>query len=385
MADTSTINISKQFLPRRGKKTTMATTKADLVLAAGELFVEYPDTGVGTGAHRIKIGDGVTTYANLPYALGGSASETTVAFTESTAASATDALALVTSGANLADITANLKKAIELTAAEATTYTLSSVADADNNDAKIVLTPSQGAAQEIGIAGEGDVTVTSDDQGNLVVAYAHPTSGVTAGDYIGVTVDDKGHITAGTKTIDASAIATGTIDIARLPHGALERLVVVADETAMLALTADDIQTGDTVKNDSTNEMFFVVDESKLGTMDAFVVYTAGEATSVEWTGIQNVPTEVVNLATVQKAQDDAIAALQLTAVQMTGATDTTNGAAGYVPAPTAGQESFFLMGNGTWGTIAEATDTTAGLMSATDKAVVDAVSAGAWDFGDEG
>ena len=43
MADLSTINISKQFCPRRGKKGTMASTKADLVLAAGELFVEYPD------------------------------------------------------------------------------------------------------------------------------------------------------------------------------------------------------------------------------------------------------------------------------------------------------------------------------------------------------
>lgn len=42
-------------------------------------------------------------------------------------------------------------------------------------------------------------------------------------------------------------------------------------------------------------------------------------------------------------------------------------------------------MGNGTWGTIAEATQDTSGVMSATDKAIVDTVAAGTWDFGDEG
>ena len=69
----------------------------------------------------------------------------------------------------------------------------------------------------------------------------------------------------------------------------------------------------------------------------------------------------------------------------MTGATNTADGAAGYVPAPSAGQESMFLMGNGTWGTIAEATQDASGVMSATDKAIVDTVAAGTWDFGDEG
>ena len=438
MADLSTINISKQFCPRRGKKTTMINTKADLVLAAGELFVEYPDTGVGTGAHRIKIGDGVTAYGDLPYALGGSASETTVDFTESTATTAADALAAVTTGANLADITANLKKAIELTASEARTYELSGVADATNGNAGIVLTPSEGEAKTVAIKGAGDVEVTSDAAGDITVSYTHPDSGVVAGTYTKVTVDAQGHVTAAQAGIDAADIVSGTIDIARLPHGAIERLVVVADETAMLNLTVEDIQTGDTVKNAETNEMYFVVDDTKLatkaedgtvtaGTMDAFVVYTAGAATSIDWAGVENKPEEIVNLATKQSEQDaaiktnadaiavnttsisanadaiktnadaiavnttsiaanaTAIAELEATAVEMTGATNTADGAAGYVPAPSAGQESMFLMGNGTWGTIAEATQDASGVMSATDKAIVDTVAAGTWDFGDEG
>lgn len=56
------------FRPRRGMKSTMAGDKASLVLESGELFLEYPDTGVGTGASRFKIGDGTTEYSNLPYA-----------------------------------------------------------------------------------------------------------------------------------------------------------------------------------------------------------------------------------------------------------------------------------------------------------------------------
>ena len=51
--------------PRRGKKST-ATSQA-IVLKRGEVFFEVPDTGVGTGAGKIKMGDGTTTYANLPY------------------------------------------------------------------------------------------------------------------------------------------------------------------------------------------------------------------------------------------------------------------------------------------------------------------------------
>ena len=56
------------FRPRRGMKSTMAGDKASLVLESGELFLEYPDSGVGTGASQFKIGDGTTEYSDLPYA-----------------------------------------------------------------------------------------------------------------------------------------------------------------------------------------------------------------------------------------------------------------------------------------------------------------------------
>lgn len=51
--------------PRRGKRSTAESQ--DIILKKGEIFFEAPDTGVGKGAGRIKIGDGVTPYTSLPY------------------------------------------------------------------------------------------------------------------------------------------------------------------------------------------------------------------------------------------------------------------------------------------------------------------------------
>ena len=82
----------------------------------------------------------------------------------------------------------------------------------------------------------------------------------------------------------------GTIDIARLPHGALERCVIVADDTARFALTTAKIQLGDTVKVNKTQKMYFVIDDSKLNSEAGYTVYTAGTATSVPWSGVTGKP-----------------------------------------------------------------------------------------------
>lgn len=39
------------------------------ILSEGEEGYEFPDTGVGTGAANLKIGDGVTAWNSLPYAI----------------------------------------------------------------------------------------------------------------------------------------------------------------------------------------------------------------------------------------------------------------------------------------------------------------------------
>lgn len=77
----------------------------------------------------------------------------------------------------------------------------------------------------------------------------------------------------------AAANIDGVIPISKIPQGALERLTKVADEAALLALTAEQVQLGDTVQLLDTKVMYVVVDESKLGTKDAFTEYVAGTAT----------------------------------------------------------------------------------------------------------
>lgn len=83
----------------------------------------------------------------------------------------------------------------------------------------------------------------------------------------------------------------GVLDLKNIPVGAMERCVVVNDDTARFALTADDVQKGDTVKViNPTPTMYMVVDESKLNSEDGYVVYSAGNANSVPWSGITDKP-----------------------------------------------------------------------------------------------
>lgn len=95
------------------------------------------------------------------------------------------------------------------------------------------------------------------------------------------------------KNIDASWLTAGTISIDRLPHGALERCVVVANDEARFALTTATVQTGDTVKVQETGTMYFVKDDTQLSTEAGYEVYTAGTAAAVEWSGVQNKPTDL--------------------------------------------------------------------------------------------
>ena len=90
--------------------------------------------------------------------------------------------------------------------------------------------------------------------------------------------------------LDASQIASGVVPLERLPHGCLERLVIVADDEARFALTTAQVQQGDTVKVESTQMMYFVVDESKLNSPDGYVAYTAGAASAVDWSAVTGKP-----------------------------------------------------------------------------------------------
>lgn len=104
---------------------------------------------------------------------------------------------------------------------------------------------------------------------------------------------DKGHQhgNADITDIDASKIKSGTIDIDRLPKGAIERMVYVKDDAVRFALTTNTAQNGDTVKVTSTKKMFYVIDDTKLSSEAGYEPYTAESASAVPWSGVTGKPT----------------------------------------------------------------------------------------------
>jgi hypothetical protein len=80
--------------------------------------------------------------------------------------------------------------------------------------------------------------------------------------------------------IDASRVK-GQLDISNIPPAGLDNVVKVDTVTDMLALTVDDVQNGDTVMIIGVTPpvQYQVIDDTKLGTMDAFQEYAAGTAT----------------------------------------------------------------------------------------------------------
>lgn len=121
---------------------------------------------------------------------------------------------------------------------------------------------------------------------NLGASYTPDNSTIIANDQNQLIVDN----------VPATKIS-GVLNISQIPTTALERLYVVANKAALLALTSEQVQNGDTVKVTSyadgsetpISKMFLVVDESKLGTsdaIDAFTEYTA----STYWSNIKDIP-----------------------------------------------------------------------------------------------
>lgn len=139
---------------------------------------------------------------------------------------------------------------------------------------------------------EVDITGSAAKLGGQLPSYYATASDLSALDTRVTTAEGEiDTLQTEIRAIDGTWITTGTISIDRLPHGALERCVVVADQAARFALTTADVQTGDTVKQADTGVMYFIVDDTKLNVAAGYEEYTAGAATSVPWSGVQNTPT----------------------------------------------------------------------------------------------
>lgn len=108
----------------------------------------------------------------------------------------------------------------------------------------------------------------------------------------------------------AASKITGVLDISNIPAAALERVFIYAGgattpETAGLTLT--DVQNGDVVKMNSTGLMYIVANDAALSTAGSFVVFNAGTAASVPWTGVTSKPAIITSLAGLSVVQGSLI------------------------------------------------------------------------------
>ena len=138
-------------------------------------------------------------------------------------------------------------------------------------------------------------TLTIQKNGTDVTTFTanqstNATANITVPTAVSELTNDSGYLTS-SSNLDASKLTSGTVDIARLPQGALERLVKVANEAARYALTTADVQLGDTVQQLDTGIMYIVTDADHLDSAAGYTEYTAGTAASVPWSGVTGKPT----------------------------------------------------------------------------------------------
>ena len=188
------------------------------------------------------------------------------------------------------------------------------------------------------------ITLTGGATGSVTTNFADSPA-------ISVTVDGTKHShgNANITDIDASKIKSGVIDIARLPQGALERCIVVADDAARLALTTAKAQTGDTVKVTKTGLMYFVVDDTKLSTEDGYEVYTAGSATSVPWSGVTGKPSTFTPATHTHNYAGSASAGGAANSAKVATVAKTVEVPAGTILMSISDSTNFGAMFGGTW------------------------------------
>ena len=217
----------------------------------------------------------------------------------------------------------------------------------------------------------GNVTGNADTATKLKTARSISVKGGNNGGTGSANFDGSGNISITIPSIDAASV-TGVLPLNTIPHGALERLVHVANKTARFQLTNTQVQTGDSVIQDDTGVMYIVVDDTRLNSDAGYQEYKAG--TAIEATHAANADNATnattagkvghslsVNLisgtstsTTTQAITFDGSSAVSFDVDNtkpeiMKGATASTAGNAGLVPAPAAGNQNKFLRGDGTW------------------------------------
>lgn len=224
----------------------------------------------------------------------------------------------------------------------------------------------------------GNVTGNADTATKLKTARSISVKGGNNGGTGSANFDGSGNISITIPSIDAASV-TGVLPLNTIPHGALERLVHVANKTARFQLTNTQVQTGDSVIQDDTGVMYIVVDDTRLNSDAGYQEYKAG--TALEATHAANAD-NATNATTAGKVSHtlsvgvtygtasasrkqtfsfngsaDVSFDIDTTKPEvMKAATANAAGHSGLVPTPAAGSQNKFLRGDGTWQVAGEVT-----------------------------
>nr|DAF81074.1 MAG TPA: Dec protein, OB-Fold, Decoration, VIRAL PROTEIN [Caudoviricetes sp.] len=224
----------------------------------------------------------------------------------------------------------------------------------------------------------GNVTGNADTATKLKNVRSISVKGGNNGGTGSANFDGSGNILITIPSIDATSV-TGVLPLNTIPQGALERLVHVANEAARFKLTTTQVQTGDSVIQDDTDVMYIVVDDTKLNTAAGYQEYkartalNANHATNADNATNATTASKVghsLNMTVVggtssasttknftfNGSEDISITIDNTRPAVMNGASASTAGSTGLVPAPAAGNHNKFLRGDGTWQVAGEVT-----------------------------
>lgn len=162
-----------------------------------------------------------------------------------------------------------------------------------NDNANNKLDKTTGATQNVAsaVTFAGKITGSAGFQGNLtgnVTGNASSATKLQIARNISVkagakgtegtaSFDGTGNVSIVIPTVDATAV-TGVLPLSSIPAAATERIITVANQAARFALTANQVQLGDTVYQSDTKIMYMVIDQTKLNQAAGYQEYQAGTA-----------------------------------------------------------------------------------------------------------
>ena len=264
-----------------------------------------------------------------------------------------------------------------------------------NDNANNKLDKTTGATQNVAsaVTFAGKVTGNAGFQGNLtgnVTGNASSATKLQIARNISVkagakgtegtaSFDGTGNVSIVIPTVDATAV-TGVLPLASIPAAATERIITVANQAARFALTANQVQLGDTVYQSDTKIMYMVIDQTKLNQAAGYQEYQAGTAAKLGAATVGGTAKGMYLNAGVATPMSATVGAANRPVYMNSGTitvgsyelnksvpanavfTDTTYsvfkpatadaaGSTGLVSQPPAGANTKFLRGDGTWQT----------------------------------